>query len=240
MQRSVRWLIVPCILLAGSSLAAQQVSRESQPSLITVSARGEIQAVPDRAYILLSVQTRNVSAAGAAGENASKQTAVIAALRSLGLTASQISTQNYTVTPETRNDTGNHTPRVVSYLVSNSLRVEVSDLSLVGKIIDSSLSHGANEVASVSFFESNADQLYQDALTLAVSNAKAQANVMAVAAGGHLGGLVELNSAGERFPSPVMGNVRMATFAATETPIMPGQDRISASVTGKWIFVPNQ
>ncbi len=240
MKRSARWMIVPCLLLVGSSVAAQQASHESRPSLITVSARGEVQAVPDRAYVLLSVQTRSVTAAGAAGENASKQTAVIAALRSLGIAASRISTQNYTVTPETRNDTGNHTPRVVSYLVSNSIRVEISDLSLVGKVIDASLSHGANQVASLSFFESDADRLYRAALTLAVSNAKAQANVMAVAAGGHLGGLVELNSAGSQFPSPVMGNVRMATFAAAETPIMPGQDMIQASVTGKWVFVPNQ
>ena len=92
----------------------------------------------------------------------------------------------------------------------------------------------------MSFFESNADQLYRGALALAVRNAKAQANVMAIAAGGHLGGLVELNSAGGQLPSPVMGNVRMATFAAQETPIMPGQDTIQASVAGKWVFVPNE
>jgi uncharacterized protein YggE len=216
--------VFPFLMLAASSVPAQQTSSEPRSPMITVSAHGEIQVVPDRAYILLSVQTRESSAAEAASENAAKQTAIITALRSMGIAASQISTQNYTVSPETRNDSGNHTPRVVSYLVSNSIRIEVSDLSLIGRVVDASLSHGANQVSSLSFFESNADQLYRNALTLAVSNAKAQANVMAIAAGGHLGELIELNSGEERFPSPVMGNVRMATFATAETPIMPGQE----------------
>ncbi len=240
MQRTTRWLLVPSMLVATSSLAAQQPPSALAPSAITVSARGEIQAVPDRAYILLSVQTRAAAATVASADNASKQTAVVAALRGLGLTNSQISTQGYSVNPETRNDTGDHAPRVVSYLVSNSIRIEVSDLSLVGKIIDSALSHGANRVSSISFFESNADQLYRSALTAAVANARAQAQVMATAAGGRLGVLVELSSDGGRMPSPLAGNVRMAAFAVAETPILPGQDVVEASVTGKWVFIPNQ
>ena len=239
MQRFIRWSIAPWLLLAAPSLHAQRAVSEVPSSVITVSAQGEVQAIPDRAYVLVSVQTRNVSAGVAAGENAAKQTAVIAALRSLGLSESQISTQNYTVNPETRNDNTDHTPRIVSYLVSNSLRVEVVDLSVIGKVIDSALSHGANQVSSVTFFESEAPQLYLKALTAAVGNAKAQADAMASAAGGHLGTLLELNSDGGRLPSP-MGNVRMASFAAAETPIMPGQETIQASVNGKWVFIPNQ
>lgn len=240
MNRFMPWLIVPGLLLAAPALSAQRVGGDVPPSVITVSAQGEIQVVPDRAYVLVSVQTRSSSAAAAAGENANKQTAVIASLRSLGVKDSQISTQNYTVVPETRNDNLDHTPRIVSYLVSNSLRVEVTDLATVGKVIDSALSHGANQVSSVDFFESQAVDLYRKALAEAVANAKAQAEIMASAAGGHLGSLLELNSSGVRMPSPMFGAVRMAGVASSETPIMPGQDTIEASVTAKWVFVPNE
>ncbi|HEX8715584.1 MAG TPA: SIMPL domain-containing protein [Gemmatimonadaceae bacterium] len=240
MNRFMPWLIVPGLLLAAPALSAQRVGGDVPPSVITVSAQGEIQVVPDRAYVLVSVQTRSSSAAAAAGENANKQTAVITSLRSLGVKDSQISTQNYTVVPETRNDNLDHTPRIVSYLVSNSLRVEVTDLATVGKVIDSALSHGANQVSSVDFFESQAVDLYRKALAEAVANAKAQAEIMASAAGGHLGSLLELNSSGVRMPSPMFGAVRMAGVASSETPIMPGQDTIEASVTAKWVFVPNE
>lgn len=240
MNRFVLWLVVPGFLLAAPVLSAQRVGGDASPSVITVSAQGEIQVVPDRAYVMVSVQTRSSSAAAAAGENANKQTAVIASLRSLGVKDSQISTQNYTVVPETRNDNLDHTPRIVSYLVSNSLRVEVTDLATVGKVIDSALSHGANQVSSVDFFESEAVALSRKALAEAVANARAQAEIMASAAGGHLGSLLELNSSGGRMPFPMLGGVRMAGVASSETPIMPGQDTIEASVTAKWIFVPNE
>src|SRR5678809_311476 len=67
---------------------------------ISVVGRGEIKVSPDRATIQVSVQTRAATAATAANENATKQAAVIQALRSLGLGADQISTINYSVYPE--------------------------------------------------------------------------------------------------------------------------------------------
>lgn len=240
MRRLAPWLLIPVLSLAAIPLSAQQTLPDSSSPIITVSANGEVKAVPDRGHLVLSVQTRSGSAAVAAEENAAKQTAVIAALRSFGLTASQISTRTYTITPETRNDTGTRTPRVVSYLVSNSLQVEISDLAMIGKIIDSSLSHGASQVSSINFFESNADALYRDALTSAVINAKAEATVMAAAAGGRLGRLLEMSSYGARTQTPLFENVRMAAFSPAETPILPGQNTIQASVTAKWGFLPNK
>lgn len=240
MQRLIQLLLVSALLLPTTRLTAQYSGRDSVPPLITVSAQGEIQATPDRASILLSVQTRNSSATTAAQENASKQSSVVAALRSLGLTNSQISTEDYSITPEMRTDDGVRQPVVLSYRVSNSLRVQISDLSAVGKIIDSALSHGANQVTSVNFLESNAEDLYKQALAMAVANARAQAEVMAKAAGGHLGALVELNSNGDERQYPTMSGVRMSAFATAETPIIPGQGTVRASVTAKWAFIGSQ
>ena len=240
MRQIVRWMMALVAVPVAFPVLAQRPAESVQPPIITASAVGKVQAVPDRAYVVLGVETRNASAAVAASENAAKQTSVISALRSLQISDSAISTQNYSVSPETRNDSGDHTPRIVSYLVSNSIQVEAYDLSKVGKLVDTALAHGANQIASITFFESNAEELYRQALAAAVANARAQAAAMAVAAGGRLGSLIDLNSQGGRFPSPALSNVRTLGFAADQTPVMPGQETIEASVSGRWVFIPER
>lgn len=240
MRQVVRWMMAVVAIPVALPALAQRPAESVEPPIITASASGKVQAVPDRAYVVLSVETRNASAAVAAGENAAKQTSVISALRSLQIPDSAISTQNYSVSPEMRNDSGSRTPRIVSYLVSNSVQVEVGDLGKVGKIVDAVLAHGANQISSIAFFESNLEVLYRQALAAAVFNARKQAEAMAVAAGGRLGSLIDLSSQGGRFPSPVMSSMKAVGFAAAQTPIMPGQETIEASVSGRWVFIPDR
>ena len=64
----------------------------------------------------------------------------------------------------------------------------------MGRVIDAALAKGANEISSLQFFSSKADSARSVALAAAVADAKAQAEVMARAAGGSLGQLLELNT----------------------------------------------
>ena len=228
-------------LTSPVTLRGQEVEGAAHPPLIVSSGRGEIRATPDRATITLSVQTRAASASEAASENARKQTAVIAALRTAGVRDSQISTQNYSITPETRYDKEGQAPRIVSYLVTNSLSVETAASAKIGTLIDASLAAGANQVSSIDFSASNSQELYQKAVASAVANARAQAAAMAAAAGGRLGPLVEIvgNDAGWTPPGPRAMRGALA-MAAVETPVMPGQETITASVTARWTFVPDR
>jgi uncharacterized protein YggE len=210
----------------------------SSPTIST-SATGDVQVVPDHAQIQVSVQTRAASAAEAASENATKQTAVIAAIRKLGIDAAQISTQGYSVIPETRNDKQDQTPRVVSYLVSNTVSIELSDISLVGRVLDSAIGAGANEISSVSLYRKDTQDAFQDALAVAVKRARGQASAIAAAAGGRLGPMLDLSSNGSSPPVLFMKAARMSAFAGAETPISAGQATITASVSARWVFIPN-
>ncbi len=208
--------------------------------VISTAAQGEVRVNPDRARVWLSVQTRAQSAGDAAAENARRQTAVISALRSLSLPDSQISTRTYTIVPETRYDNETRTPRVVSYLVTNSLAVELVDVSSVGRIIDTALASGANEVASIEFYSSRSAESYRAALADAVAHAQAEATVMARAAGGRLGPLLEIaNSDGGWAQPEAKAMQSMSLSAAAVTPIMSGPQTITAAVTGRWIFLPD-
>ncbi len=241
MHRSVGWFAPLIFLLAARSLVAQ-VSRTSPVEpIITMTAYGEATVIPDRAQISLGVQSRAVSATAAATENARKQDSVIAGLRSIGIRDSQISTESYSVTPETRYDKDLQAPRTVSYLVANTVRVDISDLRLVGKIIDMSLDHGANQVSSIGFFSSQRQHAVETAVAAAVSSAKAQATAMAVAAGGRLGPLLQLSNDGQaRQPQPEGMFRALAANSAQETPILASQQTVTATVTGSWRFIPNQ
>ena len=224
------------LLTVSSRPASAQVS---SAATVSTSATGSAKVIPDRAQIQVSVQTRAASAAAAASENASKQTAVIAAIRKLGIDAAHISTQDFSVMPETRNDKVELTPRVVSYLVSNTVLVDVSDIAVVGKVLDAAITAGANEISSVSLYREDTQTAYQEALGAAVKRARMEASTMALAAGGRLGPLLDISSSGTNWPSPVMKTGRMASFAAAETPIAAGEQTISASVSTRWVFIPN-
>ena len=126
-------------MLVSAPLSAQQgVITTPQPQ-ISVAAMGEVKITPDRANIQIAVQTRAATAAAAASENATRQKAVIDALRALGLKADQISTTGYNVSPEQRYEP-NREPVVIGYNVTNTISVEVTNLTMVGRIIDTAIS----------------------------------------------------------------------------------------------------
>jgi len=107
----------------------------------------------------------------------------------------------------------------------------------VGRAIDAALAKGANEISSLQFSSSKSDSVRSVALASAVADAKAQAEAMARAAGGSLGQLLELSTSMPIRPMPMM-QPTMARAAAT--PITPGEQSISATVSAKWAFVPGR
>jgi len=130
-------VIAPLTVQAQDSRA----TIESIPQ-IAVTGRGEVKVSPDRATIQVSVQTRAVSAAAAASENATKQQSVLTALRTLGLQNDR-SRPSIHVYPEQRYEQGKE-PVIVAYNVTNTILVDVRKLNQVGPVIDAALSHGAN------------------------------------------------------------------------------------------------
>lgn len=225
----------------STPLIAQQPAINPTIPQIAVGSRGEVKVAPDRATIQISVQTRGATAAAAAAENATRQKAVIDALRSLGLAASDISTAGYNIYPEQRYEP-NREPVVVGYNVTNTLSVELKSLSMVGPVIDAAIGKGANMITSLQFYASNTEDARRRAITSAIQKARADADVAARAAGGSIGGLLEI-SIGAYFPQPpqpLQIRARMAADAAQETPISPSDQTIAVDVSTRWSFMPGR
>ena len=229
-------------LLVTVSLAAQQPAGTMPapmrpPSVISTSATGEARYVPDRATISIGVQTRAVTAAKASADNAVKQRAVIDAIRAQGIAADQISTVNYNLNAEQvyNPQAGDKAPKVTGYVATNTVRVEVKKVEQVGALIDAAIVKGANDVSSLDFHSSAPDSLRRVALADAYKQAVADATVLARAAGGQLGELMELTTgeSGDGTQPRVMGLAKMATM----TPVNVGEQSVNAAVVARWRFV---
>lgn len=228
-------------LMSQSAAGAQAPSSfPGTPSIVT-SGTAEARVTPDRAAVMVNVQTRAATAAAAASENARRTTAVLDALGKLGLPKSQLSTEGYSVNPEMVYGSG-QAPRVTGYVVTNTVRAETHRPEQAGAIVDAALGAGANMINGLSFYASSIDAPRREAITEAVANARAEAEAMARAAGGSLGSLIELSTQGPIVPPRPMYDmsmmVRKAEVAAAPTPINPGEQTINVYVNARWQFVP--
>lgn len=236
-------LVFPAVLAtAAAPVPAAPVSLPAPvpavPPQIVTSASGEARLAPDRANVLIGVQTRAATAAAAARDNNSRQQAVIAAIGAAGIPREQISTENYNVYAETRSDRPDQNPVVSGYVVTNVVRVEVRRTEQVGPVIDAALAKGANQINGLEFFSSNTDAGRRQALAVAIGKARGDAEAMARAAGGRLGQLLELSTE-DSGPVP-MYRSRQLDKAAMAAPIEPGELTLRVAVTARWQFVPDQ
>ena len=240
----MRRLMLLSMLVSAAPVAAQQgaqpSSAQSGPDIIT-SATGETRVTPDRAQILIGVQTRGATAAQAGADNARQTRAVIDAVKARGIPAAQIGTSEYNLYPEydPQPREGPQLPRIIGYVANNTVRIEVRQLDQVGPVIDAALAAGANMVNTIQFFASNVDAARRSALGDAVVRARADAEALARAAGGSLGALLELNTQTPPVrPYPVERAMMRLNAAEAQTPIEPGQQTLTVWVSGRWAFVP--
>jgi uncharacterized protein YggE len=244
-MRFVRQSAIVAGLFGGAVMSAGDIgcqvptpSSVAPPQIVT-TGEGEARLTPDRATLYLGVQTRAATAASAASENARRQRAILDTLRALGLGADQISTINYSVSPEVQYDRTGGSPRVTGYTVSNTVRAEIRRLDDIARVIDAALAKGSNQVSGLEFYSSNADDARRSAIAAAVSKARADADAMARAAGGSIGSLIELTTSVPPI-RPYEVAMRSAAAAQVATPIEPGQQIVHATVTGRWVFVPGR
>lgn len=241
-----RLVVLLPLLAACSPVTAQQpaptpgfVSPAPPPAIIT-SAIGEARVTPDRAVLEVGVQTRAATAAAAAAENARRQREIIDTLKSLGIPSELISTSNFSVYPEMRQDPrSQQQPTIVGYNVNNTVRVEIRNIEKVGPIIDAVIFRGANVINSLSFYASNTDEPRRKAMAEAVARARLDAETLARAAGGTLGQLLDLSSVGfNEGPRPMaFAGVMRQSADVAPTPISPGEQQLQVSVVGRWQFV---
>ena len=223
------------VLITGCASAQTSPPRDLTPT-ITASGEGRREMAPDKATIVLGVETRARTPAAAASANADRMTAIRAALTKAGVAGRDIATARYSLGLEF-----GRTPADTQYVAANLVTVTTRQLDQVGRIIDTGLGAGANNINSLQYDLTDRSKAQADALGDAVANARRQAQVMAEAAGGRLGDLIELGTQpGEYRPYFAADMAMRVQASAAPTPVSPGAVIVSASVNGRWRFVPGR
>jgi uncharacterized protein len=214
---------------------AAQTPEQPQIRTITVDAMGTVERAPERARLMLSVESEATTAAEAGRANAEQMDRLIAALRQLGYTGPEVRTIGYDLNPiygRQDDPRGIASPRITGYRAVNTVQVQIDTIARVGPTIDAALNAGANRVAGVHFELRDPDAARVEALGQAMAKARREAEALAAAAGVTLGPVHSVQtSGGGQYPPPMPMYRSVAMDGAqAPTPIEPGTLTVSAHV----------
>jgi uncharacterized protein YggE len=216
--------VLPALCLSSFAVRAQPPQRIGYVQAV---GNASVSATPDKALIQLSVVTTAVSATDASNQNATQVNAVLAALAGVLGPNANIQTLSYSLTPN-YNFPQNGPQVLTGYTAQNTVQVTLTDLSLIGKVIDTGIQSGANRVQGLTFGLQNDQPVRTQALKAATVQAKANADAMAAGLGLTTASIISIQEGATSTPSPVL---LAAASAAPSTPIETGVVNIQATVT---------
>jgi uncharacterized protein YggE len=211
------------------ALAFTAFGADNNVSTLMVQGEGKINAAPDMVTIVLGVETHNASAAGAAAENALLMNETVNALLDARIAKKDIQTSRYSLTmaPQEEPKTSTEKPKPPEFIATNQVTVSLNDTSAVGKVLDAAVAAGSNSIQDISFDIRNPQPENDQALALAIKDARRKAEIAAAAANVKLGKVLEIT---EGYGS-VAPAARSKVFANVATPIQPGELEVTSSVT---------
>lgn len=182
-MQKLKLVMCALVLFALAMIGTVAAADASTDHVISVSGSGTVTGTPDRVTISFSVETENSDVKVAQASNSLTMNNVVDALAAAGVPRDQMKTTDYSITPVYQEDKGVFTTNVKTYQVTNTLRVTLKDTNQTGQMIDTAVSAGANKVDSIQFMLSDAQNLAlrNQALSKAVSNARADADTVAAA-----------------------------------------------------------
>ena len=233
----VKMLALCMVLACGIPGAYADESRAE----ITVRGEATVNAKADLVKVQIGITTTSEDSAKAMKQNADKAKKVEKALQKAGLNQDEYSTSQYYVQPRfeprTVQQGQNAVPKIIGYVVSNTLTVSTKRIDKIGAIIGAATDAGANRVDSLIFDVDDPQPYREQAIKLATEKSKRDAKVLADAAGVKLTRITSMqldyfNIAPIRFAQAAT-TARMA-MESTAPPISAGEIEIRAAVIMKY------
>ena len=239
---SIRGLLLAGLLTAVVLPAAVARADEPRPRTASVSGQGEISAEPDLAYVTLGVEARRPTMAEARAEVAKTVDRVLALCKDLKIDPKLVNSTRLQVQPDYSWNDQTRKQVLVGYVVSRQVQVELRDLEQLGPLLERAVSAGVNQVGDPMLDSTKRKELERQAMTLAVQDARLNAETLAQAAGVKLGAVRALNaSSGPPVIPMYRSKMVMADAAAAppapEASYRPGEMKFSASVSAEYDLV---
>jgi uncharacterized protein YggE len=216
---------VVALVAAFTGVGRPESARGSSPETrsVTVTGTGSVDAVPNRAGLVVGVSSDAATARAALAASGDKAARVLDALRGAGVAKQDLQTTDVSVSPRW-DDRGKQD----GFTAHESVQVKVRDVERAGPILDAAVAAGATETSGPSFDRGDRQELYRSALKAAFADARAKAATLAGEAGASLGRVVRIEES-----SDTSQPVPMYTAAAerSATPVEPGTQEVQATIS---------
>lgn len=228
-------------------------------TLLTVSAEGRSLRQPELAVFNAGVTTQGKTANEALAANSRAMSGVIAALKRAGIAERDIQTSNLSISPIYSDPnreammaarvTGQpYVPppepavaRIVGYTASNNVSVRQRRLGDYGRVIDTLVSAGANQINGPSFQMDDPDPALDEARLAAMKKARERADLYARAAGLRVLRALSISETGGYYGPPQVMFARAESAGAPPPPPAPvqaGELQLTANVTVLYELTP--
>ena len=232
-------LLAPLALLALAGCGRDHDDRpnprgvDHDETLLSVSASGEAEAVPDLVTMVIGIETFGANAAAANEANSKKAAAIAKALEQFGVAERDIQTANLSLA---RVDYG---PRKGQFQANNTLTVRLHDVPRAGEAVAAATTAGANVLSGPSLQIEDPEKANRGAYIAAYKAARTRAEAYADGAGMEISRILTIRDGGQSgggYPvtmdAMAMEQAAPTAIAAPPPPpsIRPGVTRTRVSV----------
>ena len=157
---------------------------------IQVSGSSVVKVIPDLVTLQLGVTSNASTPQGVYDQNTAAMKKTVAAVRALGVSDKDISTDYYIIDPVYSDY---NSLDIRGYRISNHIVVNLKDVSKVSQVLTAALTAGANEVVDVQFKTTQLRQHRDTARELAMKAAQEKARDLAGAANAQSGCVLSID-----------------------------------------------
>ena len=218
---------------------------EAGHTLLTVNAEGKSTRTPDIAVFSAGVTSSGNTASEALAANSADMTRVMQALKRAGIADRDIQTSDLSLYPVYAPDRPQpageqleqQMPQIIGYRANNTVSVKQRKLDQYGKVIDTLVSAGANQVNGPSFQMDDPEPALDEARVSAIGTARKRADLYARALGLKVVRVLSVSESGGWSPPRPVAMYARADMAAAP-PVAVGQVEANITVSVQFELAP--
>ena len=224
-MRIVRTFSLVLVIAAGAARIAMPAST------LLVHGEATVAVAPDVAQIDIGVTTQASSSDVATELNEKRTAALVQQLKTV-LRSTNIKTINFSVNPNYRYPKEGGPPAITGYSATNTVRLELTDLSLLRKLIELATRSGATSINRLQFALRDEKAARGQALTQAADQARSSAQALAKSLQLNLGKVLHVEEVQPVIISPAR-EIEISSLkdeSNSSVSLSPGNIQIHASI----------
>jgi uncharacterized protein YggE len=218
------------------------IPTDSGRTLVSATGQARQTLAPDRASLMIMIDAQAMTADESSTRLASIERAIADTLRRLNLPGGSVQTFNSGVVPFRQQGMPSSMMGGPTFSGRSVIRVELTRVEQISAVTSAALAKGAAYITPPVFTSSAGDSVRRVLLPRALDAARRDAEAIAAAAGGRLGRLVDVTA--PQFPASSFGEQNQQVYFNAmyfdNGPRPAPNSAISATVTARWILIPNR